>query len=197
MENNSKRSRDDLIRLSRTVSHALRHAPEEYGIQLDGSGWIEIAELLKALQDKSKHWNDLAAEDLHLMASAGEKPRYEFEGSRIRAAYGHSISAPIQYEESVPPARLFHGTTEEAAARISDEGIRSMKRQYVHLSADADTAVKVALRRTSNPVILEVDAKAAYDSGIKFYLGNDNIWLASFISREFISLQRRSNRSYK
>jgi RNA:NAD 2'-phosphotransferase (TPT1/KptA family) len=102
MENNSKRSRDDLIRLSRTVSHALRHAPEEYGIQLDGSGWIEIAELLKALQDKSKHWNDLAAEDLHLMASAGEKPRYEFEGSRIRAAYGHSISAPIQYEESVP-----------------------------------------------------------------------------------------------
>ena len=187
MENNSKRSKDDLIRLSRTVSHALRHAPEEYGIQLDGSGWIEIAELLKALQDKSKRWNDLEVEDLHLMAAAGEKRRYEFEGSRIRAAYGHSISAPIQYDESVPPARLFHGTTEEAAVRIFDEGIRSMKRQYVHLSADADTAVKVALRRTSNPVILEVDAKAAYDSGIKFYLGNDNIWLASFISREFIS----------
>lgn len=185
--NNSNRTKNELIKLSRTASHALRHAPDEYGIQLDPSGWIEMSVLLQALSRRSKRWEDLSVDDLIAMAAAGEKQRYEFEGSRIRAIYGHSIPAPIEYEEAVPPDLLFHGTTGDFAALILEQGLKAMKRQYVHLSAENDTAWEVALRRTEHPVFLKIDAKAAYEDGTKFYRGNEKVWLASYIDKKFIS----------
>ena len=48
-----------------------------------------------------------------------------------------------------------------------------MSRQYVHLSADQETARQVGLRRDSYPAILKVDAAAANADGIHFYIGND------------------------
>jgi putative RNA 2'-phosphotransferase len=62
-----------------------------------------------------------------------------------------------------------------------------MKRQYVHLSADKETAQQVALRRTQSPVLLHVSALEAYQQGIKFYLGNDMVWLAEPIPPRFIT----------
>ncbi|MCP5017662.1 MAG: RNA 2'-phosphotransferase [Ketobacter sp.] len=180
-------NKKNLIQLSRTVSHALRHAPEEYGLQLDSSGWIEMSDLSSALEKTKERWKGLTNEDFYLMASAGEKQRFEFSGSRIRAIYGHSFAEPVEYEEDTPPDLLFHGTTQEVAVLILKDGLKPMKRQYVHLSPDLETATQVALRRTSAPKILRVDAKAAYENGIKFYRGNDNVWLAKYIHSQFIS----------
>ncbi|MEZ5508048.1 MAG: RNA 2'-phosphotransferase [Gammaproteobacteria bacterium] len=183
----ANRTKNELISLSRTVSHALRHAPDEYGMRLDRLGWIEIPVLLQALGKRSKRWEGLSEDDLIAMAGAGEKQRYEFEGSRIRAIYGHSIPGPIEYVEAVPPDILLHGTTSEFAALILEQGLKSMKRQYVHLSAEQDTAREVALRRTEHPVLLRIDAKAAYEVGTKFYRGNEKVWLATYIDSKFIS----------
>jgi putative RNA 2'-phosphotransferase len=62
-----------------------------------------------------------------------------------------------------------------------------MKRQYVHLSAEEDTARTVALRRTSRPVILRINAlQAQQQQNIKFYYGNDMVWLADHIPPGFI-----------
>ena len=185
-ERSKLRTRKELVKLSRTVSHALRHAPDEYGLILDGSGWVDIPVLLDALACKSGIWKALSAEDLYEMAAAGEKQRYEITESRIRAIYGHSVSSPVEYEEAVPPDVLYHGTTEKSAISILGEGIKSMKRQYVHLSPDIETATEVALRRTAKPVLLKVDAKAAYLAGTRFYKGNDSVWLTKEIDRAFI-----------
>lgn len=179
-------NKEDLIKLSRTVSHALRHAPEEYGLSIDSSGWVEISILLNSLSSKHEQWKNLTKDDLHSMAAAGEKKRYEISEFRIRAIYGHSTSTPVEYEESTPPNLLYHGTTEKSAALIRKEGLKPMKRQYVHLSADVDTATHVALRRTSNPVLVIIDAKAAYSDGTKFYKGNDSVWLAKSVDKKFI-----------
>lgn len=181
-------NKDELIKLSRTVSHALRHAPDDYGLQLDPSGWVEISELSHALKRAKSCWNGLTISDFHLMASAGDKLRYEFSGSRMRAIYGHSFSNPVQYEQAVPPRLLFHGTTTKFAALILEDGLKPMKRQYVHLSPDRETAIQVALRRTENPVLLKVDAMAAHESGVQFFKGNDNVWLAKSIDVKFIQI---------
>lgn len=186
-EEKPNKSKAELTKLSRTVSHALRHAPIEYGIQLDSSGWIEMSLLLQALAGRNKRWEGLSVDDLIAMAEAGEKQRYEFEDSRIRAIYGHSIPAPIEYEEATPPDILLHGTTAEFAALILEQGLKSMKRQYVHLSAEQNTAWEVALRRTKHPVLLKIDSKAAHENGTKFYRGNEKVWLATYIDSEFIS----------
>jgi putative RNA 2'-phosphotransferase len=61
-----------------------------------------------------------------------------------------------------------------------------MRRQYVHLSVDRDTAHAVGRRKSREPVILRIAAAAAR-AGIASYAGNDKVWLADRISPEFIS----------
>ncbi len=36
--------------LSKEISYALRHRPQEYGLVLDENGWVGIENLLKALR---------------------------------------------------------------------------------------------------------------------------------------------------
>lgn len=40
----------DLPKLSRAVSHALRHEPWLYELELDGEGWTSVDDLLQALR---------------------------------------------------------------------------------------------------------------------------------------------------
>lgn len=70
---------------------------------------------------------------------------------------------------------------------ILHEGLKPMKRQYVHFSVDTDTAKLVGGRKDSSPVILTIDAGRAAQEGIMFYHGNHNIWLADYIPPEFIT----------
>jgi putative RNA 2'-phosphotransferase len=64
-----------------------------------------------------------------------------------------------------------------------------MGRQYVHLSAEKEKDTIVGKRKDSIPVLLRVDAEKAANEGIKFYQGNDTIWLADFIPSKYISVE--------
>jgi putative RNA 2'-phosphotransferase len=100
--------------LSKVVSHALRHEPWLYELELDEEGW--------------------------------------------RALYGHSLPGRIRRRPAVPPARLFHGTAPDTWAVIGIDGLLPMRRQFVHLSVDRETAVCVGRRKSARPVIVTVDA---------------------------------------
>ena len=178
--------REDLIRLSRTVSHALRHKPEQYGLTLDDEGWVDVRDLLAALAARRREWLRLGEEDLRAMMAQADKQRFELRDGRMRAFYGHSVPQKVERVPAVPPAVLFHGTTPQAADAIRAGGLRPMRRQYVHLSTDEATALQVGRRRTSAPVLLTIDAERAHQHGIVFYLGNDMVWLADAIPPEFI-----------
>ena len=175
-----------LIRLSKTISHALRHKPEEYGLQLDAEGWVPVETLLDALHRRRETWRQVRVADIEQIMDESEKQRFEMRNGKIRAFYGHSTADKIEKQPAIPPAFLYHGTTPQAAEAILREGLRSMKRQYVHLSTDEKTARLVALRRTSQPVILRVAALEAHQQGIHFYPGNEDIWLADPVPPAFI-----------
>jgi putative RNA 2'-phosphotransferase len=178
--------REDLVRVSKTVSHALRHAPAQYGLTLDGEGWVSTQGLLAALHQRHSAWRNLRESDLADMMVQSEKQRFEMRDGKIRAFYGHSIVDKIERDSVEPPTILYHGTTPQAARAIQVEGLKPMRRQYVHLSADRETAQQVALRRTDRPVILQVSAFEAHEAGVHFYLGNDMVWLADPIPPTFI-----------
>ncbi len=180
--------RNDLVQLSKTISHALRHKPEQYGLTLDSEGWVSTHDLLAALRKRREQWQHLQEADLAEMIAQSEKQRFEIRDGKIRALYGHSIPKKVERERLKPPAILYHGTTPQAAQTILAEGLKSMKRQYVHLSTDEETAIQVARRRTNHPVILKIAAAEAYQEGINFYPGNDTVWLADAIPPRFISL---------
>jgi putative RNA 2'-phosphotransferase len=174
------------IRLSKTISHALRHKPGEYGLQLDAEGWVPIEKLLDALRRRRNAWQQISVADIERIIAESEKQRFEMRDGQIRAYYGHSTSEKIDKQPATPPAFLYHGTTRQVTEAIRREGLKAMNRQYVHLSTDEQTARIVALRRTSQPVILRIAALEAHQQGIRFYLGNEDIWLADPIPPEFI-----------
>lgn len=177
---------EHFIRLSKTISHALRHQPEAYGLELDPEGWVAVEDLLTALHKRRSAWNTISEAEIHQIIAESEKKRFEIRNGEIRAYYGHSTLDKIERQPAAPPDVLYHGTTPQAHSTIINEGLKPMQRQYVHLSTDKQTAHKVALRRTHQPVTLLVDALKAHEHGIRFYPGNEDIWLADAIPPEYI-----------
>ena len=176
-----------LTDLSKTVSHALRHRPWLYELELDAEGWTPVADLLDALQSKPR-WRDVRREDLVAMMAAADKQRFELDGDRIRALYGHSVPGRIVKERAAPPAVLLHGTAPAFLPAIREHGLLPMHRQYVHLSADRETAEQVGGRRAARPVILTIRAAEAHAAGVPFWHGNEQVWLAETVPPGYIEL---------
>lgn len=175
-----------LTAISKEISYALRHRPEEFGLALDEQGFVEIDELLSVLNTKELSRN-VTRKDLEAIIEQSEKKRHEIVGNRIRAIYGHSTVQRIMEESAVPPSILYHGTSPEAVAKILVDGIRPMGRQYAHLSADIETALSVGSRHAKKPVLLKIDAANAHKNGVTFYRGNDKVWLADFVPADYVT----------
>ena len=116
--------------LSKTLAHALRHAPWIYELELDEVGWTDVEAVLDGLSARRK-WADVTIDDITHVIEHQTKERYQLEGVRIRALYGHSLQAKILKEPAMPPEILFHGTSPQAADVILEQGLKPMRRQYV------------------------------------------------------------------
>lgn len=174
------------IKLSKEVSYALRHAPWEYELELDQDGWVSIEQLLTALRE-NRNFENVIIEDLEHIVKNSDKKRHEIADGKIRALYGHSVPMKIIKESQEPPEILFHGTARRFIDSIKKSGLQPKGRQYVHLSMDTETALLVGRRHDNKPVLLKVDAKKAWGDGIRFYLGNDKVWLADNIPSKYLS----------
>lgn len=180
----------DYIELSKIVSYALRHAPEKYNLILDKDGWANVNVLLKSLQSKRKELRGLKYDDLAAMIIVNSKKRHELKEQKIRALYGHSTKIKIVKEIVSPPDFLYHGTTADNSRFILQEGVKRMRRQYVHLSSNPNDAVRVAKRKvTQKIVVFEIRATEAFLSGVKFYMAG-GVWLSDFIPKEFIAIKK-------
>ncbi len=172
--------------LSKTVSHALRHEPWLYELELDSEGWTPVESLLSALRKERSEWSELCADDLAHMMADSSKLRHEIRDDRIRAIYGHSVAGKLRKVPAIPPEVLFHGTSPDSLEQIRSVGLLPMTRQYVHLSTDEATAIEVGRRKSKTPVILRVLAKEAAANDVRFYEGNEKVWLADSVSPEFL-----------
>ena len=177
----------DYTSLSKEISYALRHAPQEYGLTLDDQGWIPVEDLINALKKQGKY-PALTVRDIVDMIQTSDKKRHEIAGDRIRALYGHSTEEKIRKDLAQPPDVLYHGTPHKFLQKILEQGLIPKERQYVHLSQDRETAIAVGERRDSEPVLLRIDAAAAWSEGIQFYHGNELIWLADRIPAKYITI---------
>ena len=136
MSNNNR-----YVRLSKTMSVALRHDPDSFGIELDKEGWVDVDNFSTPCANY-KRWEDITEEDFHTVMSISDKKRFEISDGHIRALYGHSIPMKIVKEPTTPPPLLYHGTARRNLDTILQEGILPMSRQYVHMSEDVETANK-------------------------------------------------------
>ena len=179
------------LKFSKEVSYALRHAPWEYELELDENGFVPIEQLLNSLNSLNEYGREIKKEDLEYIIENSDKKRLEIIGDKIRALYGHSVPIKIEKTIATPPDVLYHGTAKRFIDAIMKEGLLPMNRQYVHLSVDTDMATLVGQRRDENPVILEIDAKSAVNDGIKFYIGNDKVWLCDEMPSKYIKVLKK------
>ncbi|MCL2058179.1 MAG: RNA 2'-phosphotransferase [Oscillospiraceae bacterium] len=172
------------IILSKFMSLVLRHEPERIGIVLDDNGWADTNELIERM-NHAGHRITLA--QLKEIVETNDKKRFKFSGdfSKIRASQGHSISVDVELKEALPPIFLYHGTATRFVDSIKSEGLIAKSRLYVYLSTDRETAVKVG-ERHGRPAVLTVDAGRMYNSGFKFYLSDNNVWLTASVPIEYI-----------
>lgn len=174
----------DLERLSRLMSLVLRHEPERFGLILDAEGFASLAELVEVLRANAPGVGE--AEVRAVVATVDpQKQRFLIDGDEIRANYGHSIPGRIRHELAVPPVLLFHGTHVDVLATILSGGLKPMRRQYVHLTVDADLALRVGSRRGAARLV-RVRAAAAHGDGIPFYRANEAFWLADQVPARYL-----------
>lgn len=173
-------------KVSKTLSYLLRHNPSQYGVNLDNKGFANIDSVLLGLR---KNYPNLQKEDLIFIVKNDDKGRYEINDNSIRALYGHSVKQKIDKIPSEPPVILYHGTKKNVLDLILKEGLKSMNRQKVCLSSDINVAKMVGDRRkSSETIILKVQAQKAYNNGINFYTEPNGIYMSDNIPPKYIEI---------
>lgn len=173
------------VQLSKTVSYILRHQPWLFELEPDEEGWVPLQDLLCALHSE-RRWQAVEKADLERIIELSDKQRFEIKTGQIRALYGHSFPGKLKKTPAEPPAILYHGTTDRVIDKIMADGLKPMSRHYVHLSVDMETARQVAARKHGTVILLMINALQAHRKGIRFYEGNDAVWLADAVPPIFL-----------
>lgn len=152
----------NLTRKSKYLSQLLRHNPDKLGLHMDQAGWVSIDELMSVF----------TLSELIAIVESDKKQRYQMDQgqTKIRATSGHSIPGIIpdlQLATDIP-GELFHGTSKTNLDLIYKSGaLKSMGRNYIHLTSDLEDAWKVGSRH-GTPVVIVLDAVKMTTDGYEF-----------------------------
>lgn len=175
---------EQMTKISKFLSLVLRHDPGAIGLHLDAQGWATVEDLLTRA---TAHGKRVTLEQLHEVVANNDKKRFTLseDGTRIRAAQGHSVKVELALPPSVPPETLWHGTATRFLPSILREGLTPQSRQHVHLSAALETAIAVG-RRHGKPVVLRVKTAQMVAAGFTFWQAENGVWLCDRVPPEFL-----------
>jgi len=168
------------VKVSKYMSYLLRHNPEN--LKMDRHGFVSLKELL----EKTRERFHIGDKSIINIAERSERKRFEIVQGKIRALYGHTIPVELGLREDKIVKVLYHGTTSDAASEILKTGLKAMKRRQAHLSPTVDVAIRIGLRRTKDPVVLQIDAEAARKNGARIFKATDTVYLCSYVPSEHI-----------
>jgi putative RNA 2'-phosphotransferase len=197
METNTPNAKQ-LEAVSRMLSKILRHEPQLVGVTLGNQGWLDLVELIGAIErtarapGASKSFRTLptiTVELIQAVVAASDKQRFALsaDGSRIRASQGHSVEVDLGYASKTPPAVLYHGTAVGNWERIQVEGLKPVSRHAVHLSAETETARRVGARH-GTPIVLIIDAAQMHADGSTFTQSDNGVWLTEHVLAKYLAL---------
>ena len=171
----------DLVKKSKFLSLILRHNPSAGNIILDNKGYAFVDAILRSLEIDKNELDEIVFTD--------NKKRYSYsdDGNKIRANQGHSININIDFDEKIPPKKLYHGTSNKNIDSILEKGILKMQRNYVHISSDYKTALEVG-KRHGKPIVFEIRAFDMYNDGFKFFISENGVWLVNNVLPKYLRL---------
>lgn len=170
-------------KLGRLVAGALRHFPDDLGLEMSPRGWVDLDDLSEAIGTRYRWANKRL---VIALVQSDPKERYEIREGKIRAKYGHSVDVNLDYPLNELPD-LYYGANEEEADRILEVGLKAATQRYVHLSTTSEKAWYVGTFRTNSPRVIRVDAKAAQRAGVKMMTVSDDIVISENVPPEYLS----------
>ncbi len=169
------------------MSGILRHFPEAAGLRLDREGYVSVEELVNAIKNwKKSDYSWVTREHVIAVAKLDPKGRFVLTRGKIRATYGHTLRIDARYPLVKDIGDLYHGTQAEKLPRIMKEGLKPMKRLYVHLTSSIEDAWDVAKRRTGTPVVLVVDGAGLVRDGYRVFKASPKIYLVKRVPPKYI-----------
>ncbi len=171
-------------RITRSLAFMLRHQPERFDLALDPYGWASVEDVLRALIEKLGE--PISLDDLRAAIESGDRPRYEIQGERVRALYGHSIEV-LPGEPAKPPEFLYVGIGSRDADQARQYGLRGGRRRFLHLTRSAEEAREAGRRTGPDYAVLTVFALDAWEEGINFY-DRQALFLAEEVPTPFIEI---------
>ncbi|MSR63765.1 MAG: hypothetical protein EXS08_15165 [Planctomycetes bacterium] len=172
-------------RITRSLAFMLRHQPESFDLELDPFGFADIEDVVHALNERLGE--PVEEEDVHEAVRSGDRPRYEIQGERIRALYGHSI--PVEPgPSSKPPEFLYVAVPEQELERARRFGLRGGRRRFLHLALTQDDASESGRRVARDYTVLVIHALDAWEEGISFY-DRTALWLAEEVPTHLIDVE--------
>ena len=175
---------EEYKKLSRFLCVVLRHDPSAAGVYVNEHGWAEVDELIEKVAATGR---EISREKLTALVETDSKTRYSFsaDGKMIRCNHGHTIPVDLELPAIQPPEFLLHGTGDVNVPSIDQQGLKHVKRMYVHLTDDEQTAVDVGSRH-GKPVLYRVHAGAMARDGYVFYRSASGVWLTDRVPAEYL-----------
>ncbi len=177
-------SKKEQTSISKFISLILRHRTKDFTLKQDPFGFVLIKDFLRVLK---RRFPEITSSEIEYVVKNCPKQRFEIKGEKIRARYGHSLKIDLDEKPKKPPLFLYHGTSPSFVQRIKKDGLKPMRRQYVHLSKTVDQAIEVGKRRAKKPVVFKIFAHKAFERGILFY-DMGEVVLVQNIPAEFLKI---------
>lgn len=174
------------IKESKFLSLVLRHKPQAIGITLDEQGWADVQALISGMS-KFLPFNFNMLEEI-VRTDVKQRYTFNYDKTLIRATEGHAISVDVGLEAAEPPEFLWHGTGQQYAASIDQQGLLPQGHLYVHLSAEPEAACMVGLRYGSL-VLYRVNSRRMAQLGYPFYRSESGVWLTQSVPAQFLTRQ--------
>lgn len=178
---------DEVEHLSKVLAGVLRHFPDRYKLEMDEHGWVDLKAFLASVQRRHRQYRFLRTYHIIGLIETDPKGRYQYNGTKIRATYGHSFEVDLDLPTDNIPPKLYYPSTPEEADILLETGIKPTDRKMVHLSGSFEDAEKAGKVRIEDPVILVIDTEKTVSMGHKIMRAGKSVYIVNEIPKECLS----------
>ncbi|XP_039975561.1 tRNA 2'-phosphotransferase 1 isoform X2 [Xiphias gladius] len=175
------------VRLSKSMSYALRHGASQMGLQMGTDGFLFVEELLAHPQFRL-----YSSEDVERVVATNDKQRFKLRSHpedgrlQIRANQGHSVQVrdlelkPVLTGSPDCPAEAVHGSYLCKWTSIQLQGLSRMKRTHIHLASGlpGEDGVISGMRKDCDLAVF-IDVPKALADGIEFFWSENGVLLTA------------------
>ncbi len=169
--------------LAKILDYIARRSPGEHGLFWDPGGTMPWKEFYWALQeDPSLRF--VRESTIRELAFLEIELPFALEGNLLRlypeaAGPGYALASDV-------PERLYFGLRPKNLVQTQENGLTSSTRRFIAVCSERELALRIARRREQSPVLIEILAREASVSGLRFLVGGPHLYLVESVPVEFI-----------